>query len=120
MTDSNAQLEGAPMIAPSTTDHPLYEDIVQACQSVYDPEIPVNIYDLGLIYTIDINEDNAVNVIMTLTAPGCPVAGGMPGWGAGAIEPPPGGKNVDGEKTFEAPWGMDMMSDETRLEICFL
>ena len=75
MTEDNAQLEGAPLIAPSTTDHPLSEDVVRACQSVYDPEIPVNIYDLGLIYTIDIKEDNAVNVIMTLTAPGCPVAG---------------------------------------------
>ena len=89
MTDSNAKLEGAPMIAPSTTDHPLYEDIVMACKSVYDPEIPVNIYDLGLIYTIDINAENAVNITMTLTAPGCPVAGAMPGWVADAVEPLP-------------------------------
>ena len=74
MTDASTPLEGTPMIAPSTTDHPLYEDIVQAIRSVYDPEIPVNIYDLGLIYTIDIKDDNAVHVIMTLTAPGCPVA----------------------------------------------
>ena len=79
MTDSNAQLEGAPMIAPSTTDHPLYEDVVQACRSVYDPEIPVNIYDLGLIYTIANKEDTDVKEIMTMTANGCPVAGEMTG-----------------------------------------
>ena len=120
MTDSNAKLEGAPMIAPSTTDHPLYEDIVAACKSVYDPEIPVNIYDLGLIYTIDIKEDNAVNITMTLTAPGCPVAGEMPGWVADAVEPLPGVKHVDVEMTFEPQWGMDMMSDEARLELGFM
>ena len=59
MTDTKTQLEGAPLIAPSSTDHPLYDDIVQACRSVYDPEIPVNIYDLGLIYTIDAVGDDA-------------------------------------------------------------
>lgn len=120
MTDTNNQLEGTPMIAPSTTDHPMYEDIVMACKSVYDPEIPVNIYDLGLIYTIVIKEDNAVNVTMTLTAPGCPVAGEMPGWVADAIEPLPGVKQVDVEMTFEPQWGMEMMSDEARLELGFM
>ena len=120
MTDNNAQLEGAPMIAPSTTDHPMYEDIVRACQSVYDPEIPVNIYDLGLIYTIDIDGENAVNVTMTLTAPGCPVAGEMPGWVAEAIEPLAGIKHVDVALVWEPPWGMDMMSDEARLELGFM
>ena len=120
MTDTNNQLEGTPMIAPSTTDHPKYEDIVMACKSVYDPEIPVNIYDLGLIYTIVIKEDNAVNVTMTLTAPGCPVAGEMPGWVADAIEPLPGVKQVDVEMTFEPQWGMEMMSDEARLELGFM
>ena len=75
------QLEGAPLIKPSTTDHPLHEAVVEACRTVYDPEIPVNIFDLGLIYTIEIDPENAVNVIMTLTAPGCPVAGECPaGW----------------------------------------
>jgi FeS assembly SUF system protein len=120
MTDTPPPLEGTPLIAPSTTDHPLYEDIVAACRSVYDPEIPVNIYDLGLIYTIDIKEDNAVDIIMTLTAPGCPVAGEMPGWVADAIEPLPGIKQVDVEMTFEPQWGMEMMSDEARLELGFM
>lgn len=115
-----APMDGAPMIAPSTTDHPLYEPIVEACRSVYDPEIPVNIFDLGLIYTIDIDAENAVRVTMTLTAPGCPVAGEMPGWVADAIEPLPGVKQVDVAMTFDPPWGMEMMSDEARLELGFI
>jgi FeS assembly SUF system protein len=120
MTQQPEPLEGAPLIAPSSTDHPLYEQIVEACRSVYDPEIPVNIYDLGLIYTIDIDAENAVKVIMTLTAPGCPVAGEMPGWVAEAIEPLAGVKQVDVDLTWEPPWGMDMMSDEARLELGFM
>lgn len=113
-------MEGAPLIAPSSTDHPLYDSIAEACKSIYDPEIPVNIFDLGLIYTIEINDENAVRVIMTLTAPGCPVAGEMPGWVADAIEPLPGVKQVDVEMTFIPQWGMDMMSDEARLELGFI
>ena len=120
MTDTQEPLEGAPLIAPSTTDHPLYDTVVDACRTVYDPEIPVNIYDLGLIYTIDISSDNEVKVIMTLTAPGCPVAGDMPGWVADAVEPLEGVKQVDVALTWEPPWGMDMMSDEARLELGFM
>jgi FeS assembly SUF system protein len=113
-------MEGTPLIKPSSTDHPLHETIVEACRSVFDPEIPVNIFDLGLIYTIEISDDGAVDVIMTLTAPGCPVAGEMPGWVADAIEPLPGVKQVDVELTWEPPWGMEMMSDEARLELGFM
>ena len=120
MDDSTSQMEGTPLIAPSSTDHPLYDQIVEACRSVYDPEIPVNIFDLGLIYTIAIAEDNAVDITMTLTAPGCPVAGEMPGWVANAVEPIAGVKQVDVELVFEPPWGMDMMSDEARLELGFM
>lgn len=118
--ESTEPLEGTPLIKPSSTDHPLHEAVVEACRSVYDPEIPVNIFDLGLVYTIEIDDENAVNVIMTLTAPGCPVAGEMPGWLAEAIEPLPGVKHVDVELTWEPPWGMDMMSDEARLELGFM
>ncbi|TRW95791.1 SUF system Fe-S cluster assembly protein [Paracoccus sp. M683] len=117
---SDPMMEGTPLIRPSTTEHPLYEQVVEACKTVYDPEIPVNIYDLGLIYTIEIDDQNAVNVLMTLTAPGCPVAGEMPGWVADAIEPLPGVKQVDVAMTFEPQWGMDMMSDEARLELGFM
>lgn len=114
------QLEGRPLIAPSSTDHPLYDSIVEACRSVYDPEIPVNIYDLGLIYTIDISVDGTVTVLMSLTAPGCPVAGEMPGWVAEAVEPLPGVRQVDVSLTWDPPWGMEMMSDEARLELGFM
>jgi len=120
MNQNAEPLEGAPLIKPSSTGHPLHEKIVDACRSVYDPEIPVNIFDLGLIYTIEINDENEVHIIMTLTAPGCPVAGEMPGWVADAIEPLEGVKQVDVELTWEPPWCMDMMSDEARLELGFI
>ena len=103
MSDQSPPLEGTPLIAPSSTEHALYDNVVEACRTVYDPEIPVNIYDLGLIYTIEINDQNEVRVIMTLTAPGCPVAGEMPGWVAEAIEPLPGIKQVDVELVWEPP-----------------
>jgi FeS assembly SUF system protein len=113
-------VEGAPLIAPSSTDHPLYDQIVDACRTVYDPEIPVNIYDLGLVYTIAIDDQNAVDITMTLTAPGCPVAGEMPGWVASAVEPLAGVRQVDVKIVFEPQWGMDMMSDAARLELGFM
>ena len=119
MMDENTQ-EGSPLIATSSTDHPIYETIVEACKSVYDPEIPVNIYDLGLIYTININEESDVDVKMSLTAPGCPVAGEMPIWVEEAIEPLPGVRSVKVELVWEPQWGMDMMSDEARLELGFM
>ncbi|MEM9710094.1 MAG: DUF59 domain-containing protein [Pseudomonadota bacterium] len=113
-------MEGTPLIRPSSVEHPLYDGVVEACRSVFDPEIPVNIYDLGLVYTIAITDDGAVSVIMTLTAPGCPVAGEMPGGVADAIEPLPGVQSVDVDITWEPPWGMDMMTDEARLELGFM
>lgn len=120
MDASQSQPEGTPLIAPSSTEHALYEQVVDACRTVFDPEIPVNIYDLGLIYTIAIDDENAVKVTMTLTAPGCPVAGEMPGWVADAIGFVPGVRDVDVEMTFDPQWGMDMMSDEARLELGFM
>ena len=74
----------------------------------------------GIVHTIDINEANEVDIKMSLTAPGCPVAGEMPGWVAEAIEPLAGVKHVDVELVWEPPWGMDMMSDEARLELGFM
>lgn len=120
MTEAQEKIEGAPLIKPSTTEHPLYDDVVEACRTVFDPEIPVNIFDLGLVYTIEISPENDVNILMTLTAPGCPVAGEMPGWVADAVEPLPGVKTVSVAMTFDPPWGMDMMSDEARLELGFM
>jgi len=116
MTDMNAET-GEPIIAPSSTEHPLYDQIVEAIRTVYDPEIPVNIYDLGLIYRIAIDEAGKVDVDMTLTAPGCPVAGEMPGWVAESIEPVPGVSQVNVELVWEPPWGLDKLTDEARLEL---
>ncbi|MGF1553484.1 MAG: SUF system Fe-S cluster assembly protein [Paracoccaceae bacterium] len=109
--------EGEPLIAPSSTEHPLYEQVVEACRSVYDPEIPVNIYDLGLVYSIRVEGEGDVEVDMTLTAPGCPVAGEMPGWVADAIEPVPGVRTVEVRLVWEPPWGMDRLTDDARLEL---
>ncbi|SLN44258.1 hypothetical protein AQS8620_01771 [Aquimixticola soesokkakensis] len=119
-TPVEGPVEGTPLIKPSSTDNPLHEAIVEACRTVYDPEIPVNIFDLGLVYTIEISPESEVRVIMTLTAPGCPVAGEMPGWVSDAVEAVPGVKQVDVELTWNPPWGMDMMSDEARLELGFM
>jgi FeS assembly SUF system protein len=113
-------MEGTPLIKPSSVDHPLYDPVVGACRSVYDPEIPVNIFDLGLIYTIEISAEDDVSIIMTLTAPGCPVAGDMPGWVVDAISAVPGVRQVNVDLVWEPQWGMDMMSDEARLELGFM
>lgn len=120
MNQSQDHMEGAPLIRPSTTEHPLYEQVVDACRTVFDPEIPVNVFDLGLIYTIEISAENEVEVVMTLTAPGCPVAGEMPGWVQDAVEPLAGVKSVQVGMTFDPPWGMEMMSDEAKLELGFM
>lgn len=117
---ADTPMEGTPLIRPSTSDHPLYDEIVSACRSVYDPEIPVNIYDLGLVYTIEITGDGDVEIAMTLTAPGCPVAGEMPGWVMDAVGAIPGVRQVNVELVWEPQWGMDMMSDEARLELGFM
>lgn len=119
-TQSPAGAEAEPLIKPSSVEHPLYPAIVEACRSVHDPEIPVNIYDLGLIYSIRISEDTHVDIDMSLTAPGCPVAGEMPGWVADAVEPLPGVKTVDVQLVWDPPWGLEMLSDEARLELGFI
>ena len=108
------------ILKPSTTEHPLYDKIVEACKTVYDPEIPVNIYDLGLIYTVEISDKNDVKILMSLTAPGCPVAGEMPGWVSDAVKPVEGLNSVHVEIVWEPQWGMEMMSDEARLELGFM
>ena len=117
---SDPPVEGEPLVAPSTPEHPLFDSVVESIRTVYDPEIPVNIYDLGLIYRIAIDAEANVEVDMTLTAPGCPVAGEMPGWVADAIEPLPGVKAVNVTMVWDPPWGMDMLSDEAKLELGFM
>lgn len=93
----------------------LTADIVAALKTVYDPEIPSDIYELGLIYKIDIDDDRNVKILMTLTAPGCPVAGEMPGWVENAVNTVAGVAGTTVELTFDPPWDQSRMSDEARL-----
>ncbi|HEU4381613.1 MAG TPA: SUF system Fe-S cluster assembly protein [Hyphomicrobiaceae bacterium] len=95
----------------------LTADIIAALKTVYDPEIPADIYELGLIYKIDIDDDRNVAVEMTLTAPGCPVAGEMPQWVENAVASVPGVGQVSVKLTFEPPWEQSRMSDEARLAL---
>jgi FeS assembly SUF system protein len=92
-------------------------DIVAALKSVYDPEIPADIYELGLIYRCEIDDERNVEIDMTLTAPGCPVAGEMPGWVENAVSLVPGVGNVAVTMTFDPPWTPDRMSDEARVAL---
>lgn len=91
--------------------------VVEALKSVYDPEIPVDIYELGLIYKVDLEDDRTLKVQMSLTAPGCPVAGEMPGWVQEAVEKVDGVDRALVDLTFEPPWTPDRMSDEARLAL---
>ena len=93
------------------------QDIVAALKTVYDPEIPVDIYELGLIYKVDIDDARKVSIHMTLTAPGCPVAGEMPGWVENAVCAVPGVADVQVEMVFDPPWSPDRMSDEAQVAI---
>jgi FeS assembly SUF system protein len=95
----------------------LTAEIVLALKSVYDPEIPADIYELGLIYKIDIEDDRTVAIDMTLTAPGCPVAGEMPVWVENAVSAIPGVQGCTVEITFDPPWDQSRMSDEARLAL---
>ena len=98
-------------------DDPLLRDIVAALKTVYDPEIPADIYELGLIYSVDVDEERNVAISMTLTAPGCPVAGEMPKWVENAVNAVPGVNNTTVKMTFDPPWDMSRMSDEARLAL---
>ncbi|MHA7111720.1 iron-sulfur cluster assembly protein [Sunxiuqinia elliptica] len=93
--------------------------IIDNLKEVYDPEIPVNIYDLGLIYNIDVDENNKASVIMTLTAPGCPVADMLVEDTRQAALSVEGVEDAHVELTFEPPWDKSMMSEEARLELGF-
>ncbi len=92
-------------------------DIVGALKTVYDPEIPADIYELGLIYKIDVDDNRHVTVDMTLTAPGCPVAGEMPIWVENAVSSVPGVSGCTVNLTFDPPWDMSRMSDEARMAL---
>lgn len=93
------------------------DDMIAALKTVYDPEIPVDIFELGLIYRIDVDDDRNVTIDMTLTAPGCPVAGDMPGWVENAVSPVQGVKSVKVNLVFDPPWDHSRMSDEARVAL---
>jgi FeS assembly SUF system protein len=96
------------------------DELVTAFKTVFDPEIPVDIYELGLIYRVDVSDDREVTIDMTLTAPGCPVAGDMPGWVENAARRVEGVKDVKVNMVFDPPWDMSRMSDEARLQLNML
>lgn len=95
----------------------LNNSVVEALKSVYDPEIPVNIYELGLIYSVNIDEVGKVDIEMTLTSPACPVAGSLPPEVEGKIRTIPGVKECVVKVVWDPPWGMHLMSEEAKLEL---
>ncbi len=98
----------------------LGEDIVNVLKTIFDPEIPVDIYELGLIYDVFVNEDNDVKVLMTLTTPNCPVAESLPLEVKNKINEMEDVKSAEVEMTFDPPWSKDLMSEEAKLELGFL
>jgi FeS assembly SUF system protein len=109
--------EGAASAIPPEELKRLHADLVAALKTVFDPEIPVDIYELGLIYRLEVDDDRNVEIDMTLTAPGCPVAGDMPGWVENAISAVPGVGQVKVNLVFDPPWDMSRMTDEARLAL---
>lgn len=115
-----AATEGQPMPGSSISEDEIADltsEMIDAVKTVYDPEIPVDVYELGLIYRIDVDDDRNVDVDMTLTAPGCPVAGEMPIWVRDAIAAIDGVNMVNVNMVFDPPWDPSRMSDEARVAL---
>jgi FeS assembly SUF system protein len=105
----------------STIERSLFEaEVVEQIRTVYDPEIPVNVYDLGLIYDIQVDDEKNVHIMMTLTSPACPVAGSLPGEVEHAARNTPGVGRVSVELTWDPPFTIEMMSEEVRLMLGFM
>ncbi|WP_321447374.1 SUF system Fe-S cluster assembly protein [uncultured Cohaesibacter sp.] len=122
VSNSEAEEPNAPSMAPASgipADEleRLSADIVEALKTVYDPEIPADIYEIGLIYRVDIDDDRNVEIDMTLTAPGCPVAGEMPSWVENAVSSVAGVGIVKVNMVFDPPWTPDRMSEEAKIAI---
>lgn len=114
---SVAETPPSPSAIPPGDLARMTDDIVAALKTVYDPEIPVDIYELGLVYKVDIDDDRNVAIEMTLTAPGCPVAGDMPGWVENAVSTVPGVAGAKVNIVFDPPWDHSRMSDEARVAL---
>jgi FeS assembly SUF system protein len=112
--------EAKPSKIPQEELDRITDGLIQELKKVYDPEIPVDIYELGLIYKVDINDDRHVDIEMTLTAPACPVAGEMPGWVEDAARKVEGVKSAKASLVFDPPWDPSRMSDEARLALNML
>jgi FeS assembly SUF system protein len=110
-----AENSGSPM-TPEQLEA-IGQELIAALKTVYDPEIPVDIYELGLIYKVDVADNKDVTIDMTLTAPGCPVAGEMPGMVKDAVKTVKGIGEVTVNMTFDPPWTPDRMSEEAKLEL---
>src|SRR6186713_3536572 len=112
----NAAVTGSPAL-PQDELNKLTDDIVAALKTVYDPEIPADIYELGLIYRLDVDDERNIEIDMTLTAPGCPVAGDMPGWVENAVGAVGGVSGSKVNLVFDPPWDQSRMSDEARVAL---
>ena len=130
MTESNQSILSVELVGTWTEVSPaaasaipaeeldrMTNDIISALKTVFDPEIPADIYELGLVYRIDIEDDRSVKIDMTLTAPGCPVAGEMPGWVENAVGAVEGVSHVEVNMTFDPPWTPDRMSEEAQIAV---
>jgi FeS assembly SUF system protein len=116
-TSTEPSGEGAASALSQAELDRLTDRLIEAFKTVFDPEIPVDIYELGLIYKVDVSDDRDVAVDMTLTAPGCPVAGEMPGWVEDAVRAIPDVRHVKVDLVFDPPWDPSRMSDEAKLQL---
>ena len=116
--DDGASIETQPSTPLSQAElDRLTDQLIEKLKTVYDPEIPVDIYELGLIYRVDVSDEKDVAIDMTLTAPGCPVAGDMPGWVEEAVKEIPEVRSCRVELVFDPPWDPSRMSDEAKLQL---
>jgi FeS assembly SUF system protein len=127
MDDANVNLDEQPNSLELATDsvssipadevERITRDIIAALKTVYDPEIPTDIYELGLIYKVDIEDSRLIKIVMTVTAPGCPVAGEMPNWVRDAVATVQGVMDVEVDMTYDPPWTPERMSEEAQVAL---
>ena len=115
-TDATALDSKSPPLSQAELDA-ITDQLVEQLKTVYDPEIPVDIYELGLIYKVDLDDNRNLTIDMTLTAPGCPVAGEMPGWVENAAMGVEGIQGVTVNMVYDPPWDQSRMSDEAKLQL---